>query len=197
MNQKRVLKLAVTLLALLLLGCCVMFTGLKKLGYSAYPLKYQGLVQQYAAENNINPLVLYSVIRTESGFDPRAVSHVDALGLMQITEDTFDWIKSKIAPQEDLQFKDLYNPEVNIRFGAYYFAQCMERYQNDLPTAAAAYHSGWGTVDELLAQTEYSSDGKVLHTFPYQQMKRYVYKITKAFQKYQQLYAAAEIEGTL
>ena len=200
MKRRKARRRLICLLALIIVaitGIQLFRAGLNKIDNARYPQKYRNLVERYAKENQMDPLILYSVIRTESGFDPQAVSNVEARGLMQITEETFDWIKSKIAPQEDLQFKDLYNPEVNIRFGAYYFAQCMERYQNDLPTAAAAYHSGWGTVDELLAQTEYSSDGKVLHTFPYQQMKRYVYKITKAFQKYQQLYAAAEIEGTL
>ena len=70
---------------------------------------------------------------------------------MQITEQTFDWIKGKIAPEEPLTFDDLYDPETNIRFGSYFVSCCLLRYQDDLSTAAAAYHSGWGTVDALLA----------------------------------------------
>lgn len=170
-------------------------TGLHKLELARYPQKYRELVEQYAGENQVDPLVIYSVIRTESGFDPQAESAVGARGLMQITEETFWWIKSKIAPGEELEFEDLYDPETNIRFGAYYFAACLERYENDLSTAAAAYHSGWGTVDRLLEQEAYSADGAILHTFPYEQMKLYVYKITHAFQKYQTLYSSKEIEG--
>lgn len=169
--------------------------GLHKLELARYPQKYRELVEQYAGENQVDPLVIYSVIRTESGFDPQAESAVGARGLMQITEETFWWIKSKIAPGEELEFEDLYDPETNIRFGAYYFAACLERYENDLSTAAAAYHSGWGTVDRLLEQEDYSADGAILHTFPYEQMKLYVYKITHAFQKYQTLYSSKEIEG--
>lgn len=169
--------------------------GLHKLELARYPQKYRELVEQYAGENQVDPLVIYSVIRTESGFDPHAESAVGARGLMQITEETFWWIKSKIAPGEELEFEDLYDPETNIRFGAYYFAACLERYENDLSTAAAAYHSGWGTVDRLLEQEAYSADGAILHTFPYEQMKLYVYKITHAFQKYQTLYSSKEIEG--
>ena len=86
---------------------------------------------------------------------------------MQITEITFDWIKTKIAPDEPLTFDDLYDPEVNIRFGSYFISYCLQRYDDDLATAAAAYHSGLGTVDTLLADSQYSQDGKVLDAFPY------------------------------
>ncbi len=50
-----------------------------------------------------------------------------------------------------LTFDDLYDPEVNIRFGSYFVSYCLHRYSGDLATAAAAYHSGLGTVDGLLA----------------------------------------------
>ena len=183
------------LVAAVLLALPLIRAGLHKLDLARYPQKYQELVEQYALENQIDPLVIYSVIRTESGFDPKAESNVGARGLMQITEETFWWIKSKIAPKEELEFEDLYDPETNIRFGSYYFASCLKRYENDLATAAAAYHSGWGTVDGLLEQEDYSADGEILHTFPYEQMKLYVYKITHAFQKYQTLYSSVEIEG--
>ena len=76
----------------------------------------------------------------------------------------------------------------HIRFGSYFVSYCLLRYQDDLPTAAAAYHSGWGTVDELLAQAEYSADGQTLDHYPYPQMRRYVQKITHSYQRYQEIY---------
>ena len=124
-----------------------------------YPCRYNEYVEYYAGKYNIDPLILYSFIRTESNFNPNAQSNVGARGLMQITEETFDWIKLKIAP-----------------------------YHDDLATAAAAYHSGWGTVDNLLAQAEYSSDGETLDHYPYPQMRLYVRKITNSYQRYQDIY---------
>lgn len=132
--------------------------------------------------------MLYAFIRTESNFNPKAESDAGARGLMQITEVTFDWIKSKIAPTEDLTFEDLYDPETNIRFGSYFVSYCLLRYYEDLATAAAAYHSGVGTVDDLLAQSEYSDDGKALDHYPYPQMRLYVKKITSSYQRYQEIY---------
>lgn len=178
----------VVLLALFLLGTAL-FSGFQpKIEQWEYPQQYPEYVTYYADKYDIDPLILYAFIRTESNFDPMAESEAGARGLMQITEVTFEWIKSNIAPTEPLTFDDLYDPETNIRFGSYFVSYCLLRYQDDLPTAAAAYHSGWGTVDELLAQTEYSADGKTLDHYPYPQMRRYVQKITHSYQRYQEIY---------
>ena len=139
-----------------------------------YPRKYSRQVEQWAAEYELDPLLVYAFIRTESGFDPAATSSVEARGLMQMTEETFIWLRSKIAPDEGLTFDELYDPDVSIRFGCYYIHLCMERYGGDVATAAAAYHSGWGTVDNLLRMEEHSSDGQTLKGFPYNQMHHYV-----------------------
>ena len=153
-----------------------------------YPRKYQDLVEQWAQTYELDPLLVYSFIRTESGFDPDATSTVEARGLMQMTEETFLWLRSKIAPDENLTFGDLYDPAVSIRFGCYYLHLCMERYGTDVATAAAAYHSGWGTVDTLLQMEEHSSDGQTLKGFPYNQMHHYVEKITACYGVYTRLY---------
>lgn len=159
----------------------------------SYPQEYTELVEHWAEEYEVDPLLVYSFVRTESGFDENAQSNVDARGLMQITSDTFDWIKSKIAADEDLIFEDMYDPEVNIRFGVYYISRCLARYENDVATAAAAYHSGWGTVDDLLSQEKYSQDGLTLDVFPYAQMKNYVFKIAACYEKYNELYGSEKV----
>ena len=154
-----------------------------------YPRKYSRQVEQWAAEYELDPLLVYAFIRTESGFDPAATSSVEARGLMQMTEETFIWLRSKIAPDEGLLFANLYDPETSIRFGCYYLHLCMERYNGDVATAAAAYHSGWGTVDALLQMEEHSADGETLQGFPYNQMNHYVKKITSCYARYQRIYA--------
>ena len=180
-----------TLVLLFLL--CVVLLALppvrRQVEQRLYPRRYNDLVEQYAAEYDLDPLLVYSFIRTESGFDPQATSTVDARGLMQMTEETFIWLRSKIAPDEGLTFADLYDPEVSIRFGCYYLHLCLTRYNGDVATAAAAYHSGWGTVDNLLQMEEHSADGVTLQGFPYNQMNHYVKKITSCYAAYQRIYA--------
>lgn len=153
-----------------------------------YPIKYSAQVQQWAGEYGLDPLLVYAFIRTESSFDAKANSSVGARGLMQMTEETFEWLRGKLSQSENLTFADLYDPNVSIRFGCYYLHLCLERYNNDISTAAAAYHSGWGTVDALLASEEHSSDGQTLQGFPYTQMNNYVQKINASYAAYRRLY---------
>ena len=175
-----------TLVLLFLL--CVVLLALppvrRQVEQRLYPRKYNDLVEQYAAEYDLDPLLVYS----ESGFDPGATSSVDARGLMQMTEETFLWLRSKLGLGEEVSFGDLYNPDVSIRFGCYYLHLCLVRYNGDISTAAAAYHSGWGTVDALLQKEEHSEDGLTLSGFPYNQMHHYVEKITACYAKYTELY---------
>ena len=187
-RQKRLRRLAV----LLVLAVCaaLLLPGLwKRAERTLYPRKYEALVEQWADTYDLDPLLVDAFIRTESGFDPQATSTVDARGLMQMTEETFIWLRSKIAPDEGLLFANLYDPETSIRFGCYYLHLCMERYNGDVATAAAAYHSGWGTVDALLQMEEHSADGETLQGFPYNQMNHYVKKITSCYARYQRIYA--------
>ena len=153
-----------------------------------YPIKYSEYVGKYAEEFSVDKYLIYALIKTESGFNPQAKSEAGAIGLTQITEETFYWIKLMMCPYEDLQFQDLYDPETSIRFGAYYISKCMQRYDNSMDTAAAAYHSGWGTVDKLLEDKE----GRFLTEFPFVQMNNYVVKINKAYNFYYKIYENRE-----
>ena len=172
MNAKRFLN-GFVLVFLVTLGILSLPPVRTRVEKTLYPCKYSALVEQYAAEYDLDPLLVYSFVRTESGFDPDATSSVEARGLMQMTEETFLWLRSKIAEGENVTFGDLYDPAVSLRFGCYYLHLCMERYGGDVATAAAAYHSGWGTVDALLQKEEHSADGITLQGFPYNQMHHY------------------------
>ena len=65
-----------------------------------YPCKYSRQVEQWAAEYELDPLLVYAFIRTESGFDPAATSSVEARGLMQMTEETFCLLYTSDAADE-------------------------------------------------------------------------------------------------
>ena len=158
MNVKKVLN-SLVLVFLLVLGVLCLPPVRTQMEKAFYPCKYSALVEQYAAEYDLDPLLVYSFIRTESGFDPAATSSVNARGLMQMTEETFLWMRSKLAAGENVTFDDLYDPAVSLRYGCYYLHLCLQRYNGDVATAAAAYHSGWGTVDTLLQMEEHSADG--------------------------------------
>ena len=109
--QMVILRVCMVLLALLLAAITLLNRGSDTVMNTAYPRKYDEYVTYYAGKYQIDPYILYSIIRTESNFNPQAESNVGARGLMQITEVTFDWIKTKIAPTEALTFDDLYEKD--------------------------------------------------------------------------------------
>lgn len=151
-----------------------------------YPIKYEEYVEKYSAEYNIDKYVVYAVIKTESGFRSDAVSDVGARGLMQIMEDTFDWIKFKIG-DEDSVYYDMYNPEKNIRYGCWLLGYLWDEFGN-IEAVAAAYHAGRGSVNDWLSDRRYSLDGEHLDKIPIKDTEHYVNKITKAVDKYLKLY---------
>lgn len=174
-----------------LLVCVIVFFGVRA-GYNAmmtylYPHKYSEFVEKYAAEYEIDEILLYSVIKTESGFNPDSVSYADARGLTQITEDTFDWLLTKTG--EDYVFDDLFTPEISIKYGAL-FLSILQREYGVTETVAAAYHAGMGNVSSWLSDSEYSHDGVHLVKIPIPDTAHYVDKVMSAMDKYYNLYEA-------
>lgn len=185
-KRKAPIVIPILIVALLLLGIGGYF-GYNKYLEIAYPIKYQSTVEKYAAQNHVNKYFVYAVIKTESGFNPSAESNVGARGLMQIMEDTFDWIKYKLD-DDTAVYGDMYDAETNIRYGCYLLGYLMDEF-GSVEVAAAAYHAGRGNVNNWLSDKKYSSDGVHLDNIPISDTAHYVDKITKAMNKYIKLYA--------
>ena len=152
-----------------------------------YPKGYSEYVESLSEEYDLDPYLVYSVIRTESRFREDALSHKGAMGLMQVTESTAWWISAKsgivLGPGEDY-----YTPKVNIRMGCWYLRWLLDYYKNQ-DTALAAYNAGSGTVSGWLKDPERSSDGMTLKDIPYKETREYVEKINDAYKAYQLLYS--------
>lgn len=152
-----------------------------------YPLEYQTYVERYSAEYGVDKYLVYAVIKTESGFDPDAVSNVGARGLMQLMEDAFDWVQYRMKDESGITYDDMFIAEHNIRCGTYLLSLLYSEY-NDEETALAAYFSGRGQVNSWLANKEYSSDGKKLDKIPSASSNHYVHKVMTAYRSYTNLY---------
>ena len=154
------------------------------------PDEYVEYVEAYSAEFGVPEDLVWSVIKTESGFDSSAVSSKGAVGLMQLMPSTFEWLTDDIL-REYLGIGMLYDPETNIKYGTYYLSRLYNRF-GDWDTAIAAYNGGEGNVSEWLNDKRYSDDGIKLKTdkIPdsYSETKNYVKKVNKALEKYKKLY---------
>lgn len=110
-----------------------------------YPLRYEAIVRGHARNYDLDPALLAAVIYTESRFNARAKSDAGAIGLMQLLPDTARGIALRTGGNAFI-VDDLYDPEINVRYGAWYLRNLLNRY-GDERTALAAYHAGQGNVD--------------------------------------------------
>lgn len=157
---------------------------------SSYPLKYEDEVSSASAEYNIPKELIYGVIKTESNFNPDAVSAADARGLMQLTQPTFEWLHTYYSDDDyDSSNADLlFDPKINIKYGTLCLSVLLERYNNDLDTAICAYNAGLGNVDEWLTMSQYSADGKTLDSTPFGETNEYLKRVKNNRDKYAELY---------
>jgi soluble lytic murein transglycosylase len=115
-----------------------------------YPLRYEAIVRGHAHNYDLDPALLAAVIYTESRFNPDAHSGAGAIGLMQLLPDTAQGIAVRTGG-DAFVVDDLYKPEINVRYGAWYLRHLLDRY-GDEKTALAAYHAGQGNVDRWRRQ---------------------------------------------
>ena len=119
-----------------------------------YPLEYEAIVTGHARNYRLDPALLAAVIYHESKFDPAAESSSGAIGLMQLTPATAKGIALRTGGSR-FELSDLYDPELNVRYGSWYLRHLLDRYDGDLRLALAAYNEGQGNVDRgvLFAET--------------------------------------------
>lgn len=156
--------------------------GVLSTGYISETLAYRWACR-YGADYNVDPRFVMAVIRAESSFNPKDVSHSGAAGLMQITKGTYADIKSDLSLVED--YEDLFDPEFNIKCGAYYLHWTTERVDG-YEQIAAAYNAGLTTVNGWLADLEYSADGETLivERIPIDTTRRYVGYVMAYYDEY-------------
>lgn len=99
---------------------------------------FDGLIDQAAAMFSVPAKLIKSVIQKESNFNPNAVSHAGASGLMQLMP----------ATARDLGVKNIFDPAENIQGGAKYLKQLLDKYDYQVDLALAAYNAGPGNVDK-------------------------------------------------
>jgi soluble lytic murein transglycosylase len=110
-----------------------------------YPLRYSEFVRVHAQRHSLDPALLAAVIYQESKFHAGARSSSGAIGLMQLTPATARGIAIRTHGSA-FRTKDLYDPEINIRYGSWYLDNLFRKYGSE-QLVLAAYNAGQGNVD--------------------------------------------------
>ena len=154
-----------------------------------YPKTYQEAVKIYQEKYNIEENLIFAVIKAESNFDTTAISNRNAIGLMQLMEETAKDVakKNKIELNVDEIEDELVNVYKNIEIGTCYLASLIEKYGNK-ELALAAYNAGTGTVDGWIEKGIIKKDGTDIEKIPYKETNNYVRKIVRDYKIYEDLY---------
>lgn len=157
-----------------------------------HPTDFKEYVDKYSAEFNIPPYVIFAIIDVESDFRPYISSDAGARGLMQMMPSTFEWLTSARHLGENLHLDALYDPEVSIRYGAYYLSYLLEKF-HDWDTVFAAYNAGEGNVSKWLLDSELSDGQGNLTSIPFKETESYVKKVNKSADYYKNTYYRNEV----
>ena len=152
-----------------------------------FPTKYKEQVMASANRHNVDPLLIFSIIKAESKFNSDALSRRGAKGLMQIMDKTGQWAASELGMPEFTP-DQLFDPTTNIEMGCWYVARLMKQYEGDIPTLLAAYNAGTGNVYKWRNNKDYSLDGMTIDYIPFGETRRYIEKVGQNLKCYQYLY---------
>lgn len=152
-----------------------------------YPEPHRDLVINYACQHEIDPYLVFAIIRAESKYQTDAESPLGAKGLMQIMPETGAWI----AQQQGMQDFDpsmLHDPEINIQFGSWYLANLAQEFEGRLPIIIAAYNAGRGHVREWLAVGTWDGTIERMDDIPFEETRLYTKNVTRNYEAYLAIY---------
>lgn len=149
-----------------------------------FPIKHESTILKYAEEYRVKPPLVYALIKAESNFRENAQSHAGAKGLMQITDETFEYCLKKLGISD----VNIFNTQANIQCGIWYLSYLLDKYDGNTENAIAAYNAGETNVDRWLKDSNYSKDSKNLLDIPFGETKRHVGKIQRYVKIYEYIY---------
>ncbi|MDX9714235.1 MAG: lytic transglycosylase domain-containing protein [Dissulfurispiraceae bacterium] len=159
-----------------------------KSGYSddlhelLYPAAYFDEVKEAAKETGVDPLLLLAIMREESRFASDARSIAGALGLLQLMPATAQRVaKSVKVPLTNTN--ELCSPQTNIRLGAHYIKQLINRL-GSVPMAIAAYNAGEHMVLKWIKEGNYNDIDLFIEDIPYRETRNYVKKVLTSYIEY-------------
>lgn len=151
-----------------------------------YPIKYEEYVVKYSNELNIDPMLSYAIIKTESNFKTEVISKSGAVGLMQLMDNTAKEQAQKL--NVEYTNETLLNPEKNILLGLNYFSTLLNKFNQNYILAFTAYNAGLGNVQKWISNGTIKEDGTDIENIPFKETNMYVRKIISNYEMYKKLY---------
>jgi soluble lytic murein transglycosylase len=160
--------------------------GARAFWEAAYPRAYAELVEKYGPPAGNPDVLLYAIMRKESGFNPLDVSYADARGLLQMIPPT----SARVAAAAKLPFApdELYEPETNVRLGALFIGSLYEKFGGQVPLTAGAYNAGPHAMARWCEQHAKHPTDEFVELIAFAQTREYAKRVTALYAHYRYLY---------
>jgi soluble lytic murein transglycosylase len=155
-----------------------------------YPAPWPDLVQRYADQRGVDPLLIYAMMRQESAFDPRAGSSAGAFGLTQFIAGTATDVARSLG--RDVRFQDLARPVLAIEFGAFYLSTRIREFDGSVYEGLAAYNGGATNAARWRRGAGDPPDvDRFLETIDFSETESYIRLVLENYAWYRHLYGGA------
>jgi soluble lytic murein transglycosylase len=153
-----------------------------------YPIYYRDEVLRIAEQYEIDPLLMFSLIRYESLFDTHATAAAGEKGLTQVIPSTGDYIAGELN-WPDYQHRDLFRPYAGIEFGAFYLSEQLNRFDGNTYVALSGYNAGPGRALDWW-QLAGDDPDQYMSTITIDSVQLYIQRIYSNYDIYRALYGA-------
>ncbi len=177
---KSIMKVIITIIVI----CVIIYIYAKTFIYKTTYFEY---VEKSCLSSNIDPYLVLSIIRVESGFKPNAISSKGAKGLMQIRDTTYSDVADMFSTNPGI---DSFNPETNIKVGVAYFKKLINKYDGNYYIALLAYNGGMGNVNNWINDgiIPKDLDESIVPEIPFKETRDYLRKVITTYNIYKFLY---------
>jgi len=156
-----------------------------------YPKGFSRHVEEYSRIHDVDPAIVYAIIREESRFQVRSVSSAAARGVMQLIPPTAAQVARSLG-LGNMPLHELYEPKTNIALGVKYLSQLLNRFDGRMVFALASYNGGPSNVERWLKTCpDEVADEEFLNAITFSETRRYAQKVLASYSIYKWLYSAA------
>jgi soluble lytic murein transglycosylase len=152
-----------------------------------FPRPYWDELKKDAAQNALDPFLVASLIRQESEFNPSALSHANAFGLMQLLPKVGKGVAKEFKIKH-FSNDELFVPNINLELGTRYFKHMVDHYDGQIEYALAAYNAGEDRVDDWRKSGDFKDIDEFVESIPFTETREYVQAIMRNAVLYKLLY---------
>jgi soluble lytic murein transglycosylase len=155
----------------------------------AFPIPFRTSIEQHSREQGLDPFLVAALIRQESEFNAKVVSHANAFGLMQLLPSTGRGLARHFHVRH-YSTAQLLTPDRNIQLGTYYFRDLLNSFGGQTEFALASYNAGPGRANLWRTWGPFREQPEFIETVPFHETRGYIQIVLRNADVYRRLYAA-------